>query len=89
MIVCLCKGVSDKHLRDALARGADTVEALSSDTGAGTGCGACLPMLHELVGAAGSELSVLDLVRLASEAGSRCADCPRRAAREAVPSKAP
>lgn len=41
MIVCLCRFVTDRDVRAARARGADTVEAVSAATGAGTGCGCC------------------------------------------------
>jgi nitrite reductase (NADH) large subunit len=49
--VCNCTGVSCGLLRAAVASGANTVEALGAQTGAGAVCGSCQPMLEELVNA--------------------------------------
>jgi nitrite reductase (NADH) large subunit len=51
--VCNCTGVTCGRLRDAMADGADSPEALSAATGAGTVCGSCRPLLDELVSAGG------------------------------------
>jgi bacterioferritin-associated ferredoxin len=66
--VCLCKAASDKDVKAAIADGADTVDAVGETCGAGTGCGACRPMIHEMLEAAGA-------AECARESG-RCADCP-------------
>lgn len=47
--VCNCTGVTCGRLRDAMAGGAKTPEALSAATGAGTVCGTCVPLLDEMV----------------------------------------
>lgn len=49
MIVCLCTGVPDSIVRSMVARGTRTVEALGAACGVGRSCGACYPMLEELV----------------------------------------
>lgn len=49
MIVCLCRGVSDRTIYAAIARGAFTVDDIAEACGAGTDCGACCAMLDELV----------------------------------------
>jgi bacterioferritin-associated ferredoxin len=41
MIVCQCKGISDRVIRSAVAAGADTVPAVERACGAGTDCGGC------------------------------------------------
>jgi bacterioferritin-associated ferredoxin len=41
VIVCLCEGVNDRTLRDAVREGACTVGALVRRTKAGTNCGSC------------------------------------------------
>ena len=41
MIVCLCKGVTDRDIARVIKAGADSVEAISSGTRAGSGCGRC------------------------------------------------
>ena len=49
MIVCLCTGVPDSMVRRMVAGGTETVEALSAACGAGSSCGACYPMLEDLL----------------------------------------
>jgi bacterioferritin-associated ferredoxin len=43
MIVCVCKAVSDRHIRAAVKGGATRLRDLSRQTGLGTCCGKCLP----------------------------------------------
>jgi bacterioferritin-associated ferredoxin len=47
MIVCLCRGVSERHIEATVAAGARTVGDVSRVCGAGSDCGAC----HDLVAA--------------------------------------
>lgn len=49
--VCNCTGVNCGQLRSAMARGAASQEALSTETGAGTVCGTCKPLLDEMLDA--------------------------------------
>jgi len=49
MIVCLCLGVSDRHVEAAVAAGAKTMRDVSRTCGAGTDCGACRRALAALV----------------------------------------
>jgi nitrite reductase (NADH) large subunit len=53
--VCNCTGVTRAELTAALRGGACTQAALSAQTGAGTVCGSCRPLLAELAGAAAPE----------------------------------
>lgn len=48
MYVCLCYGVSDTQVRDAIAAGATNLGDLGRRTGAGTDCGQCRERLSEL-----------------------------------------
>jgi len=48
-LVCSCHKVSESTLRDAIAAGAETLEALCGATRAGTGCGSCKSELGQLV----------------------------------------
>lgn len=48
-MVCNCHKVSASCLREAIAAGAATVEALGAATKAGTGCGSCRSELVELI----------------------------------------
>jgi len=43
MIVCICKGVSDRHIRAAVKGGAASVRDLTRELGLGTCCGKCVP----------------------------------------------
>jgi bacterioferritin-associated ferredoxin len=49
MIVCHCKAVSDQTVNAAIAAGASSVTDVSSATGAGTGCGGCVPAIEVLL----------------------------------------
>ena len=42
MYVCICHGVTEKDIKQAVKQGADSIEALRAQTGATTGCGSCL-----------------------------------------------
>ena len=47
MIVCLCANVSDREIAAVIAAGATTVKEVGRRCGAGTGCGACKPLIRE------------------------------------------
>jgi assimilatory nitrate reductase catalytic subunit len=49
MIVCLCEGVSEKKVDQAIDSGARTVEAVGRMCGAGTGCGSCKPLVRDML----------------------------------------
>lgn len=49
MYVCLCYGVSDAQVRDAIVAGAKDLGDLGRRTGAGTDCGRCRERLGELL----------------------------------------
>lgn len=61
MIVCHCRAVSDRVLRESIRNGAVDVAGVMADTGAGTCCGGCLVAVEEIVaeglGASSIELS--------------------------------
>ena len=41
MIVCVCRGVSDRQIHQAVAGGAHSLECLQVDLGVATQCGRC------------------------------------------------
>ena len=49
MYACLCRAVSERNVRAAVAEGANTVAQVRAACGAGTGCGGCLPSLRRLL----------------------------------------
>lgn len=65
MFICVCKAVSDKRIRQAVAGGATTVRDLSRTTGLGTCCGKCVPaardLLEQTLASAGPTRKLADL----------------------------
>ncbi len=49
MIVCHCKGISDKTIRRAVREGASSLERLAAGCGAGAECGGCHGVIHWLI----------------------------------------
>lgn len=49
MIVCHCKGVSDRGVKRAVREGAVCVNGVGRACGAGTGCGGCHGTIEEIL----------------------------------------
>ncbi len=49
MIVCVCRGITDRRIRDEAADGSSLDEVLAR-TGAGSSCGTCRFAIARLVG---------------------------------------
>ena len=49
MYVCLCHGISETRLQQAIHEGARSFEQLQSCTGVATCCGACEPCAREML----------------------------------------
>jgi bacterioferritin-associated ferredoxin len=49
MYVCLCHGIRDRELHDAVERGADTFEQLQARTGVSTCCRTCEPTARQVL----------------------------------------
>jgi bacterioferritin-associated ferredoxin len=58
VLVCHCRVVSDRAIREGIARGADDVDAIGDVCGAGTDCGGCHPALERLLAEADRRESV-------------------------------
>jgi len=56
--ICNCTGVNCGQIRAAIAQGANDQAAISAETGAGTVCGTCKPLLDEMVDAGGPPKAV-------------------------------
>ena len=68
MIICVCKAVSDRHIRSAVKNGAASVRDLTRELGLGTCCGKCLPEARR---------TLADSLRLRhDDQGSRQEACP-------------
>ncbi len=69
MIICVCKAVSDRHIRSAVKDGASCMRDLTRELGIGACCGKCVPearkvLSHSLIssGLASSGASASGLV---------------------------
>jgi bacterioferritin-associated ferredoxin len=49
MIVCICKAVNDRAIRQAVAEGIDTFDEIQFELGVGTCCGKCVSMACEVL----------------------------------------
>ncbi|MFZ1796297.1 MAG: (2Fe-2S)-binding protein, partial [Dokdonella sp.] len=49
MYVCICNGITDTTIREAAARGVDTLEELTMRTGCASGCGSCADVAREIL----------------------------------------
>jgi bacterioferritin-associated ferredoxin len=49
MYVCLCNGISERRLHEAIEDGARSFEQLQSCTGVATCCGACEPCARQVL----------------------------------------
>ena len=47
MIVCVCAGTSERTVRAVIADGATTLKQVERRCGAGSGSGACRPLIRE------------------------------------------
>ena len=49
MIICICKAIGERTLREAIRAGARSVDDLAHATGASTDCGTCAEHLTEIL----------------------------------------
>ncbi len=62
MLVCHCKRVNDRAIRDAIGAGARCRGAIGRACGAGTGCGGCLPAVDAILATESREHSGLRIL---------------------------
>ena len=60
MIVCLCKGVSSRTIQSEVRRGNCSVKSIARACQAGTGCGACVGQIREMIAASGTSARTRD-----------------------------
>jgi bacterioferritin-associated ferredoxin len=49
MYVCICNGITDGAIREAAARGVETLEELTMRTGCASGCGSCADVARQIL----------------------------------------
>jgi bacterioferritin-associated ferredoxin len=49
VIVCICRGVSDRQVRLAVLTGAGSLREVAASCNAGRGCGACHEQIKEMI----------------------------------------
>jgi bacterioferritin-associated ferredoxin len=49
MLVCHCRGVTDRTIREAVRSGASTADAVEAVCGAGGGCGGCSELVTDVI----------------------------------------
>lgn len=49
MYVCLCKGITDSQIKDAIYNGATSVNQLRKQLGVASQCGKCTSMTKQIV----------------------------------------
>jgi bacterioferritin-associated ferredoxin len=49
VIVCHCKGISDREIRRAIRNGANSTREIAQACEASRGCGGCRPVLAEIL----------------------------------------
>ena len=71
MLVCHCRRVNDRTIREIARSGARTPEEIGAACGAGTGCGGCKPAIAGLIVTEGAARGVATLpMILAPERGT-------------------
>lgn len=66
MYVCVCRGITDRDIREAIAEGARSVSDVAQMLGAGTGCGTCRDFTQELIREARSSQTINQLAYAAA-----------------------
>lgn len=67
MLVCICKGVSDKDIKKAIHEGATGFRDVSVQLGVGSCCGQCAPYARELITESITEIQTSQTYSLAYE----------------------
>lgn len=68
MIICMCKALNERQLRETIASGASSFDELQMETGVSTCCGACTDSVHALLAghAGGAGPAATELRRIAA-----------------------
>jgi bacterioferritin-associated ferredoxin len=63
LLVCHCRKVCDRTIRECIDRGARSVEDVGQACQAGTACGGCLPTINALVAGEPVDAGVISMGR--------------------------
>lgn len=63
MLVCICKGVSDRRITEEIRRGACTLKQIQDGCQAGTDCKTCVRQIRQMLGVHGRAHQASDAAR--------------------------
>ncbi len=66
MYVCICNSVTDRHIREAVENGCDSMSKLRGELQVGTGCGKCETCARQLLKEVKTETAWPDVLAPAS-----------------------
>lgn len=49
MYICICKGITESDIAEAVANGAGTLSAVRKQLGVGSCCGSCVPEAKDII----------------------------------------
>ena len=49
MFICICNGVTENQIRDAVCSGADSLDQLRGRLGVAAGCGTCAAFAEQII----------------------------------------
>ena len=70
MYVCVCRAVSDRKIRQAVAAGACSVRELKDGLGVGSVCGRCVPEARQLIAECRHQQTAMRLDQLPTAAAA-------------------
>ncbi|HCD28121.1 MAG TPA: hypothetical protein DER02_11415 [Gammaproteobacteria bacterium] len=68
MYICLCSGVTDQQIREAVKAGANELHDLQRSLGVSIGCGTCAEAAMQIIGTTLQDSATQDLVARLSHA---------------------
>jgi bacterioferritin-associated ferredoxin len=80
MLICICKGLSERAIHGTIRGGATTVEEIGRACGAGTDCGTCQDALEDAICEVISPMRLVESQRQHAPLRARCAATERDAA---------
>ena len=80
MLICICKGLSERAVHGTIRNGATTVEEIGRACGAGTDCGTCQDALEDAIADVISPRHLVESGRQHAPLRARCQGSERDAA---------